>query len=106
MMADFSARDSLAVAVEKTFDGEHPCPMCIKIRADRAEEQRSKSTDSGVAAPRAPDASPPPDPVRIPFVSCAPALHRSAMIGCPEPPVLPPLTPPPQRSSDAIPAFA
>lgn len=43
MLAEFSKQDSLPAAICKTFDGQHPCPMCLKIRAGRQqEEQQSK----------------------------------------------------------------
>ena len=38
MVVEFAQTDSLAVAVEKTFDGEHPCPMCQKIQRGREKE--------------------------------------------------------------------
>ena len=45
MLADFSRQDSLSTAISKTFDGEHPCPMCCKIKAVRQQEaQREKDT--------------------------------------------------------------
>lgn len=40
MLADFSRTESLGAAIEKTFDGEHPCPMCLKIRVGKAQEQK------------------------------------------------------------------
>ena len=40
MLADFSRTESLGAALEKTFDGEHPCPMCLKIREGKAQEQK------------------------------------------------------------------
>jgi hypothetical protein len=45
MLADFSRQDSLTTAISKTFDGEHPCPLCCKIKAGRQqEEQQEKNT--------------------------------------------------------------
>jgi hypothetical protein len=41
MFADFSRTESLASAVEKTFEGHHPCAMCLKIREGRAQEKKS-----------------------------------------------------------------
>ena len=35
---------SLAEAVSKTFDGEHPCPLCKAIKAGKKTEQKSEST--------------------------------------------------------------
>lgn len=45
MVHDFSRGDSLTQAVEKTFDGKHPCAMCKKIA-------KAKNSDaSGENAP-------------------------------------------------------
>lgn len=41
MIVDFSRTDPLGTALAKTFDGEHPCQMCLKIRAGRAAEKKS-----------------------------------------------------------------
>lgn len=43
MLAEFSQTDSFSDAVEKTFDGEHPCPMCVNICDGRQQEERSQS---------------------------------------------------------------
>lgn len=40
MLADFSRTESLGTAIAKTFDGDHPCPMCLKIREGCAQEQK------------------------------------------------------------------
>lgn len=43
MVISYSQDASLTEALEKTFDGKHPCPLCKKI----AESKRSdKKTDS------------------------------------------------------------
>lgn len=39
MLADNLRDGSLAVAVEKTFDGEHPCGLCAVVKKGRASEQ-------------------------------------------------------------------
>ncbi len=39
MFADFSRTESFTSAVEKTFDGRHPCAMCVKIREGRTQEK-------------------------------------------------------------------
>jgi hypothetical protein len=45
MLVSFSQRDSFGTAVVKTFDGKHPCDLCLKIRAGRQqEEQQRKET--------------------------------------------------------------
>jgi hypothetical protein len=40
MLVDYSHDGSLAEAIGKTFDGRHPCKMCLKIRKAWPEEQR------------------------------------------------------------------
>ncbi len=40
MFADFSRTESITSALEKTFDGRHPCAMCLKIREGRAQEKK------------------------------------------------------------------
>ncbi len=44
MIVDYSAQNSLADAVEMTFDGKHPCPMCLKIAKARKQERRQPMT--------------------------------------------------------------
>jgi hypothetical protein len=93
MLADFSRTDSWRVAVAKTFDGEHPCPMCLKIREGRARESKPPAVVKFERLPEfAPQASlallsPPeiPAPAVIPFVP-----HRHADF------ISPPQKPPPR----------
>ena len=40
MLADNLQTGSLTEAVSKTFDGDHPCPMCKAIKQGRADEQK------------------------------------------------------------------
>ena len=42
MLAEFSRTDSFARAVEKTFDGQHPCKLCLSIREGRQQEEREQ----------------------------------------------------------------
>jgi hypothetical protein len=32
MTVDFARRDSIEVALKKTFDGRHPCPICCSLK--------------------------------------------------------------------------
>ncbi len=41
MMVDYSQGASVAEAVAKTFDGDHPCNLCTKISKVRQGEQKS-----------------------------------------------------------------
>ncbi len=40
MAVSFSQTDSVAVALEKTFDGKHPCPLCKLVKAGKNSEQK------------------------------------------------------------------
>ena len=44
MVHDFSRTGSLSTAVEKTFDGRHPCPLCKKIAKARSAEEKAPAT--------------------------------------------------------------
>lgn len=44
MLRDNARTGSLSTAVEKTFDGKHPCPMCKKIAKARTAEQKAPAT--------------------------------------------------------------
>ena len=44
MLRDYSNAGSFTEAIEKTFDGRHPCKMCLKIRKARQEERRQPPT--------------------------------------------------------------
>ena len=32
MTVDFARRDTIGVSLEKTFDGRHPCPICVSLK--------------------------------------------------------------------------
>jgi hypothetical protein len=40
MLVKYSRDASLSEAVTKTFDGKHPCKMCLKIQECRKQEKR------------------------------------------------------------------
>lgn len=46
MIADYAQSEPLASAVEKTFDGEHPCTMCKDISQSKKSEERPVSAKS------------------------------------------------------------
>lgn len=41
MIVKFAQQGSVTEAVEKTFDGEHPCSMCKAIEKGKAEEKKA-----------------------------------------------------------------
>jgi len=44
MIRDYSRTGSVTAAMEKTFDGKHPCAMCKKIAAQRTHEERAPAS--------------------------------------------------------------
>jgi hypothetical protein len=40
MIAEYARTAKLIVAVEKTFDGQHPCGLCKKIEKGRGNEKK------------------------------------------------------------------
>jgi hypothetical protein len=40
MIVDYSRQDSLGGAIAKTFDGKHPCPLCLKVRDGWHKDQQ------------------------------------------------------------------
>ncbi len=44
MVCDYSQNATVAEAVEKTFSGEAPCPMCKSIAAERQKEEKAPAT--------------------------------------------------------------
>jgi len=43
MLVDNLATHSLGVALERTFDGKHPCPLCKAIAQGKKSEKNSDS---------------------------------------------------------------
>ena len=48
MLANNLRSDSLTEAVSKTFDGEHPCPLCKAIAAAKKSEKKSATVVSSL----------------------------------------------------------
>lgn len=46
MILTYSKSESLTVAVEQTFDGEHPCGMCKDISQSKKSEEKPASAKS------------------------------------------------------------
>ena len=40
MFVRFAQEDTVTAALEKTFDGKHPCALCLKVREGRRPEPR------------------------------------------------------------------
>ena len=48
MLANNLRSDTLTEAVSKTFDGEHPCPLCKAIAAAKKSEKKSATVVSSL----------------------------------------------------------
>lgn len=44
MLNNYSKGKGILVAVKETFDGEHPCPMCLKIKDGKKQESENQPT--------------------------------------------------------------
>lgn len=91
MLVAFTQTDSLGKAIEKTFDGDHPCPMCLKIREGRANEQKPAPVLKWERLPefvaRCQPVQAPPAPVVVVAVSSfVPCLHTDFRSSPPKPP--------------------
>jgi hypothetical protein len=43
MMVNYSCQGSIKEAVCKTFDGQHPCPLCKLVRAGKKSEKKPEA---------------------------------------------------------------
>ena len=43
MTIDYSQKDGLSVALQKTFDGRHPCNICRLISTEKKSEQKKQT---------------------------------------------------------------
>jgi hypothetical protein len=43
MVIDYSKQTTLGVALEKTFDGAHPCSLCNTVSKGRSEERKDEA---------------------------------------------------------------
>jgi hypothetical protein len=46
MLVNYAQRDSLTVAVAKTFDGAHPCELCQTVSKGRQQEKQQDAVTS------------------------------------------------------------
>ena len=94
MLAEFSRTDSFTEAVGKTFDGKHPCKMCLGIREARQQEEREQRRLPLVKTEKAPELFCDSRRVVVPFapteaenaVAFVPQLHPGFIDSPPRPP--------------------
>ena len=48
MLVDFSSKSSFSEAVDKTFDGEHPCHLCKVVKKSKSEDEKKPLLKSEV----------------------------------------------------------
>ncbi|MEO6846897.1 MAG: hypothetical protein ABI254_06535 [Chthoniobacterales bacterium] len=44
MLHDYSQQSTVVEAVNKTFDGQHPCAMCLQVKEGQAKEEKAPAT--------------------------------------------------------------
>ncbi len=49
MFIDFASEGSVIEAVEKTFDGQHPCPLCAKVKEGNHDSKDPQTPQEGDA---------------------------------------------------------
>jgi hypothetical protein len=42
MIASYARGEKLVIAIEKTFDGDHPCGLCEVVKKGREQEQKQQ----------------------------------------------------------------
>ena len=47
MAVNFSQTESFATALQKTFDGQHPCPLCKLVKAGQTSEKKQGLRKAG-----------------------------------------------------------
>lgn len=46
MVVSYARGETLSVAIEKTFDGAHPCTLCNVVKTGQSEEKKQQSAKS------------------------------------------------------------
>ncbi len=88
MTVEFSRRDTLAVSLEKTFDGRHPCPICCSLRKAAAPASLAAAPARSRLGFVAPTAAPRASRVALVWAVAAPApspLERASVPSSPPP---------------------
>ncbi len=102
MLARYSREGPLSIAFVKTFDGRHPCSLCLRIQEHREQEQRQRDNSPWVRLDERSDlfcAEPRPVSVALPsmatdpHVPFVPRWHLDFVDS--------PLKPPPRRAAAA-----
>lgn len=99
MLAAYTGQDGFLMAVSKTFDGQHPCDLCLVIR-EATSEGDQQDTASVVSATHLDWILDTPAAVYVPPEPERPqTLPSGSELGIPS---IQPPTPPPRPSSAAV----
>ena len=96
MLVDYSRTRTLSAAVKNTFDGDHPCPLCLKIRAAKQQEKRDPQPLPWSKPAKGPELLCQAAPADLPPVPAQRQPHRPTLALAPPTFTDPPPTPPPQ----------
>jgi len=77
MIVDFSRHDSLADALRKTFDGQHPCSLCRRVQQGQQSEREEQRRRPLLRVEHLPEFLPSGEPVLIPRPPRPSLLHTS-----------------------------
>jgi hypothetical protein len=94
MLVAFSQQDSLGTALGKTFDGKHPCPICVRVQQGWQQEQKQQQKTPALRLGKAPEllwelrqlAAPPIPTSERAGVAFVPSLHPDFIESPPSPP--------------------
>jgi hypothetical protein len=94
MVATFSRDEPILSAIFKTFDGKHPCTLCLKIQQGWQQEQKEQQKQPGVEAEKRSDLicearltrAPEAPRAATPAVPLVPILHADFLESPPTPP--------------------
>lgn len=94
MLARFSKTESITEAIQNTFDGEHPCKMCLRIREGRQQEERDEEKAPLTKTEKSPDwicdlrrvSAPPPPRIAEEAVGFVPRPNSDFISSPPSPP--------------------
>ena len=73
MVAEYSRSASVREALRETFDGQHPCRLCLQIRDGREQQKREQAKIPWLQTVRVPDWFFEPRAVFAPIISTAAA---------------------------------
>jgi hypothetical protein len=90
MIVNYSCQGSLKDAMSKTFDGQHPCPLCKLVRAGAAGEKKPEAQQNvkqiDLFAERAPAFAFPPLPAPVfPVLLMTPSRADAPLLRPPRP---------------------